>query len=235
MSNESKVAIITGAGRGMGAAIARELAARGYQLALMSPSENCERLAAELHVRAVRGSTARKQDLEALVDLAMESYGRIDAAVLHTGHPPKGDLLSITDEQWAQAHELLLMGTINMARLVTPIMEGQGGGAIVNITTYAALEPDLTFSTSCVYRAGIAAFTKLFADRYGAAGIRMNNLLPGFIDSLEHDPAIAQRVPMKRLGSVNEIAKTTAFLLSADAGYITGQNLRVDGGVTRHV
>ncbi|MEE8272539.1 MAG: SDR family oxidoreductase, partial [Alphaproteobacteria bacterium] len=121
------------------------------------------------------------------------------------------------------------------ARLVTPVMESQGGGAILNITTFAAFEPSLVFPVSCVYRAGVGAFTKLYADRYAAAGIRMNALLPGFVDSLDHKAETADRVPMKRIGSVEEIAKTAAFLLSDDAGYITGQNIRVDGGITRHV
>ena len=122
-----------------------------------------------------------------------------------------------------------------MARLVTPVMERQGGGAIVNITTFSAFEPSLDFPVSSVLRAGIGGFTKLYSDRYAAAGIRMNCILPGFIDSLAHGPETAARVPMKRIGSVREIAETAAFLLSDGAGYITGQNIRVDGGLTRHM
>lgn len=230
-----KVALITGGGRGMGAAIARELASRDYRLALMSPSESCERLAAELGGVARRGRAESAEDIKGIFDLTMESYGRIDAVVNHTGGPPKGDLLEIEDEKWALGAEMVVLSVVRMARLVTPVMERQGGGAIVNITTFSAFEPDLAFPVSSVYRAGVGAFTKLYADRYAAAGIRMNALLPGFIDSLNHKPETAERVPMKRIGRVEEIARTAAFLLSDDAGYITGQNIRVDGGITRHV
>ncbi len=235
MSGDGKVALILGGGRGMGAAIARELAARGYRLALMSPSESCEQLAAGLNGVARRGSAAEEADLQAIFDLTMERYGRVDALVNHTGHPPKGDLLEITDEEWTFGNDLMVLSVLRICRLVTPVMERQGGGAIVNITTFAAYEPSLIFPVSCVYRAGVGAFTKLYADRYAEVGIRMNAILPGFIDSLDHKPETADLVPMKRIGTVKEIAKTAAFLLSEDAGYITGQNIRVDGGVTRHV
>ena len=235
MSEGGPVAMITGAGRGMGAAIARELASEGYRLSLMSPSENCEKLAAELGGVAVRGNTSREADIDALFQLTMESYGRVDALVNHTGGPPKGDLLDIPDESWDMGHDLVIKSVLWACRRVTPVMEAQGKGAIVNITSFAAFEPSLVFPTSCVYRAGLGAFTKLYADRYAASGIRMNALLPGMIDSLPHGPEVAESIPMKRLGSVNEIAKTTAFLLSDGAGYITGQNIKVDGGLTQHV
>lgn len=230
-----KVALITGGGRGMGAATARELASRGYRVALMSPSESCETLAAELGGVAHRGRTDSADDIRGVFDAAMKAYGRIDAVVNHTGGPPKGDLLEIDDAGWDLGCDLVLMSVVRVARLVTPVMERQGGGAIVNITTFSAFEPDLTFPVSSVLRAGVGTFTKLYADRYAAAGIRMNCLLPGFVDSLDHKPETAERIPMKRIGRVEEIAKTAAFLLSDDAGYITGQNIRVDGGITRHV
>lgn len=149
-----KICLITGGGKGMGAAVAREMAARGYKLALMSPSENCETLAAELGGVAGRGVAQSAADLEAIVDLAISTYGRIDAVLNHTGHPPKGDLLDITDENWDLANDMIVKAVIRMARLVTPVMEAQGGGSIVNITTYAAFEPSLWFPASCVYRAG---------------------------------------------------------------------------------
>lgn len=138
-----KVCLITGGGRGMGAAVAREMAARGYRLALMSPSDSCETLAAELGGVARRGVAQSAGDLKGIVDLALASFGRIDAVLNHTGHPPKGDLLEIGDDDWDLAHEMILKSVLRMARLVTPVMQAQGGGAIVNITTYAAFEPSL--------------------------------------------------------------------------------------------
>ncbi|RJF94429.1 SDR family oxidoreductase [Oleomonas cavernae] len=234
-ATQAPVAIVTGGGRGMGAAIAHELSSRGYQLALMSPSGSAQTLADTLGCIAVTGSAGKAQDLENLVARTLEAYGRVDAVVNHTGHPPKGDLIDISDEDWATGNDLMVLSVVRMARLVTPLMLASGKGAFVNITTFAALEPSLKFPVSCAYRAAVSAYTKLYADRYAADNIRMNALLPGYIDSLDHKPGTAETVPMQRLGTVEEIAKTAAFLLSDDAGYITGQSLRVDGGVTRHV
>lgn len=232
---EKPVAVITGGGRGMGAAIARKLHERGYRLALMSPSGSAVELAEELKGVGIKGSAQNLADLEALVDAAVRRYGRIDAVVNHTGHPPKGDLLDITDEGWVLGNEMMVLNVVRMARLVTPLMLKQGKGAWVNITTFAAFEPTLKFPVSCAYRAAVGAYTKLYADRYGADNIRMNALLPGYIDSYDQDQDTVATIPMKRIGTVEEIATTAAFLLSDDASYITGQNIRVDGGITRHV
>ena len=230
-----KVALVTGAGKGMGAACARELVTRGWQVALLSPSGGAEKLAKELGGVGVTGSVVETADLQRLVDAAMEKWGRIDGVVTSTGHPPKGDLLSLDDAAWRTGLDLIILDVVKLARIVTPIMEKQGGGAWVNISTFAAFEPDLAFPISCALRAGLGAFAKLYADRYAKAGIRMNNLLPGFIDSLPVKEALLPKIPMGRYGKTAEIAKTAAFLLSEDAGYITGQNLRVDGGITRSV
>ncbi len=230
-----KTCLIIGGGRGMGAAIAREMHARGYKLALMSPSESCDVLAAELGGVAHRGKAENAKDTKAVFDLAMEHYGRIDAVLIHVGGPPKGDLLEISEEDWDRANEMVLKPVIRMAKLVTPVMEKQGGGSIVNITTFSAFEPSLTFPTSSVYRVGVSSFTKLYSDRYGPANIRMNCLLPGFTDSLDLPQKFADMSALGRLARVEEQAKAAAFLLSDDSSYITGQSLRVDGGVTRHM
>jgi NAD(P)-dependent dehydrogenase (short-subunit alcohol dehydrogenase family) len=229
------VAILTGAGKGMGGACARELAARGWQVALLSPSGNAETLAKELGGIGITGSVTSEADLGRLVEATMARWGRIDGAVLSTGHPPKGDLLALSDADWSLGLDLIILNVVRLCRLITPIMESQGGGSIVNISTFAAFEPDPAFPISCTLRAGLAAFAKLYSDRYAAQNIRMNNLLPGFIDSLPEKDVFKARIPMKRYGKVAEIAKTAAFLLSDDAGYITGQNIRVDGGITRSV
>jgi len=233
MTAASPVAIVTAASKGMGAAIARELAGRGYRLALMARSEGINALASELGGVALQGSVTELKDLERLVALAQERYGRVDAVVNHTGHPPKGDLLAIPDSDWHLGLDVVLMNVVRVSRLVTPIMAQAGGGAIVNVSSFAAFEPDPDFPVSASFRTALAAFTKLYADRYAREGIRMNNVLPGFIDSLPEKPERKARIPLQRYGSVEEIAKTVAFLLSADAGYITGQNIMVDGGLVR--
>ena len=232
---DKKTAIITAAGRGMGAAIARELAASGYQVALMSNSGGAETLAGELDGLGLTGSVTSPNDLKNLVDQTVAAYGRIDAVINNTGHPPKGPLLEISDEQWHLGLDMVMLNVVRMARLVTPVMREQGGGAIVNISTFAAFEPDPAFPVSCTLRAALATFTKLYADRHAADGIRMNNILPGFIDSYPESDEILSRIPMGRYGSVSEIAKTARFLVSAGAGYITGQNIRVDGSITRSI
>ena len=232
---KEKVCVIIGGGKGMGAAVAREMNKRRYRLALMSPSENCEKLANELDGIAVRGKAENAVDTQALFDATMEKYGRIDSLLIHVGGPPKGDLLDIADEDWIKANEMVLLPVIRMSKLVTPIMKGQGGGSIVNITTFSAFEPSLTFPTSSVYRVGVSSFTKLYSDRYGSNNIRMNCLLPGFTDSLDLPQKFADMSTFKRLASAEEQARAAAFLLSDDSTYITGQSIRSDGGVTRHM
>lgn len=233
--NATRVAIVTAAGKGMGAAIARELSAGGCRLALMSNGGGAVALAEELGGVGVTGSVTDAGDLAALVRQAMDTYGRIDVVVNNTGHPPKGELLDIPDADWHLGLDMVLLNVVRMARLVTPIMQAQGGGVFVNISTFAAYEPELGFPVSSSLRAALGSFTKLYADRYASSGIRMNSLLPGYIDSYPQSEANRARIPMRRYGTVDEVAKTVAFLASDAAGYITGQNLRIDGGLTRSV
>lgn len=231
----AKVALITAAGSGMGAAIARKLAGLDYKVAILSSSGRGESLAVELGGVGVTGSNQNPADLERLVRAAMDSFGGIDAVVNSAGHGPKGKILAITDDEWHVAMDVYLLNVVRIARLVTPLFEPRGGGSIVNISTFAAFEPDPAFPTSGTLRASLAAFTKLYSDEYARANIRMNNVLPGFIDSLPEKQAFRDRIPMGRYGTTEEIAQTVAFLLSDGAKYITGQNIRVDGGITRSV
>ena len=230
-----KTCLVIGGGRGMGAATAKEMQKRGYKLSLMSPSNSCEELAEELNGIALRGKAEVPENLKSIIDFTMEKYGRIDSVLVHVGGPPKGDLLEIEDEDWDKANQMIIKPVIRIAKLVTPIMLEQGGGSIVNITTFSAFEPSLTFPTSSVYRAGVSSFTKLFSDRYGADNIRMNCLLPGFTDSLNLPDEFAKLSSLNRLARAEEQAKAAAFLLSDDSSYITGQSIRSDGGVTRHM
>lgn len=235
MSND-KVAIITAGGSGMGADSARRLSADGFKVAVLSSSGKGEALAKELGGIGVTGSNQSNDDLKNLVDATMAQWGRVDVLVNSGGHGPRGPVLELTDDDWHTGMDVYFLNTVRPTRLVAPIMQSQKSGSIINITTFATFEPDPVFPTSGVMRAGVAAFTKLFADEYAAHNVRMNNVLPGFIDSLPEKEEFRTRIPMGRYGSsADEIASVVSFLASDGAGYITGQNLRVDGGITRAV
>lgn len=230
-----RVALLTAAGSGMGAAAARKLAAEGWQVAILSSSGKGEALARELGGMGFTGSNLVPDDLQRFVDAALDRFGSIDAVVNSAGHGPKGPLLEITDADWQRGMEFYLLNVVRIARLVTPLMQRQRQGSIVNISTYALFEPEAAFPTSGVFRAGLAAFTKIYADQYAAEGLRMNNVLPGFIDSLPEKDERRARIPMQRYGSSEEVAELIAFLASERSSYITGQNIRIDGGLTRSV
>jgi NAD(P)-dependent dehydrogenase (short-subunit alcohol dehydrogenase family) len=232
---KNKVVIITAGGSGMGAAAAKRLATDGFKVAILSSSGKGEALAADLGGIGVTGSNQSVDDLKRLVDKTMEKWGRIDALVNSAGHGPRAPILDITDEQWRTGMDVYLLNVIRPVRLVTPVMQAQKSGVIVNISTAWVFEPSPMFPTSAVMRAGLAAFTKLFADSYAPDNVRMNNVLPGWIDSLPQTEERRAGVPMGRYGTSEEIAATVSFLVSDDATYITGQSLKVDGGLMRSV
>jgi len=232
---DAKVAMIVGGGSGMGAAAARRMAEDGFSVAVLSSSGKGEALAKELGGLGFTGSNRSVEDLQRFTASVLDRFGRIDAVVNSAGHGPKGDLLEISDADWQLGMEFYLLNVIRIARLVTPVMQAQKSGAIVNISTYAVFEPEADFPTSGVFRSGLAAFTKLFADKYASDNIRMNNVLPGFVDSLPEKEERRSRIPMKRYGTEEEVAELILFLASERSSYITGQNIRIDGGITRSV
>jgi NAD(P)-dependent dehydrogenase (short-subunit alcohol dehydrogenase family) len=228
-----KVALIIGGGSGMGAGAARQLSSDGFSVGILSSSGKGEALAKELGGIGVTGSNQSAGDIQNLVDAAVARWGRIDVLVNSAGHGPRKALLDLTDDDWHKGFEVYFLNVVRAVRAVTPVMAQGGGGAIINISTAWVHEPSAMFPTSAVARGGLAAFTKLFADEYAARNIRINNVLPGWIDSLPKTDDRAASVPMKRYGTVDEIARTVAFLASDGAAYITGQSLRVDGGLMR--
>jgi NAD(P)-dependent dehydrogenase (short-subunit alcohol dehydrogenase family) len=230
-----KAAIVTAGGSGMGAAAARRLAADGFKVAILSSSGKGEALAQNLGGIGVTGSNQSNDDLKRLVDRTMQRFGRIDVLVNSAGHGPRAPLLDLTDEDWHRGIEVYFLNVVRATRLVAPVMVRQKSGSIINISTAWAFEPSAMFPTSAVARAGLAAYTKIFADQYAAENVRMNNVLPGWIDSLPATDERRQGVPMRRYGTSEEVAATIAFLASDGAGYITGQNIRVDGGISRSV
>lgn len=232
---ETRVAVVVAGGSGMGAAAARRLARDGYQVAILSSSGKGEALATELGGVGVTGSNLVAGDVQRLIDQTMARWGRIDVLVNGAGHGPKGPLLAISDEDWVKGFNVYFLNVVRATRMVAPIMQRQKKGSIINISTAWVDEPSELFPTSAVARSGLTAFTKLFCDQYAKDGIRMNNVLPGWIDSLPQKDERRAAVPMQRYGTADEIAGAIAFLASDDAAYITGQSLRVDGGLMRSV
>ena len=235
MATSDRVAIITAGGSGMGADAARTLAREGCRVAILSSSGKGEALAQELGGLGITGSNQSNDDLARLVDATMTRWGRIDVLVNSAGHGPRGPVLELGDDDWHRGMDVYLLSAVRPTRLVVPIMRKQRSGSIINISSFAAFEPDARFPTSAVFRAGLASFTKLLADECAADNVRINNVLPGFIDSLPKKDGIAEMIPMRRYGRMEEISGVIAFLASPRAGYITGQNIRVDGGITRSV
>ena len=233
--NRKKVAILTAAGTGIGADAALKLASEGFKIAILSSSGKGEKLAKKLGGFGVTGSNQSNDDLKKIVELTSNKWGRIDVLVNSAGHGPKGPILELTDEDWHQGMDTYFMNVVRSTRLVTPLMQQRKSGVIINISTFATFEPEPVFPTSGVFRAGLASFTKLFANRYASDNIRMNNILPGFIDSLPENEEFKIRIPLKRYGKTSEISAVVSFLASDGAGYITGQNIRVDGGITKSV
>ena len=219
----------------MGANAAKHLSSKGYDIAIMSSSGKGEKLANDLGGVGYTGSNLISRDIKAFINIVFSKFGKIDVLVNSAGHGPKGEILEISDEDWIKGMEVYFLNVVRSSRLITPIMQKQKNGSIINISTFAIFEPDYNFPTSGVFRSGLAAFTKLYSDKYAKDNIRMNNILPGFIDSLPEKQEFLKRIPLKRYGKVNEISSVVEMLASDGGAYITGQNIRVDGGITRSV
>ena len=230
-----RVILITAASRGIGRACAEALADEQHKLILMSRSDDLFELADRLDARPIKGSVDSANDIERVVGFTYEKYGRIDVVINNTGHAPKGKLLELSDDDWRVGYHLLLMNVIRMSRMVAPIMKSQGGGSIINISTFAAKEPQLDFPISSVMRSALSSYSKLFAREFGPHQIRMNNVLPGFIDSYPVDPVIIEKIPMMRQGKPEEVAALVKFLTLPSSSYITGQDFTIDGGLTQSI
>ncbi len=231
----NKVAVLIASGSGMGADAAKILAKKGYKIAIMSSSGKGEDLAKKLKGLGYTGSNLNNRDLRNFINIILKKWGRIDVLVNSAGHGPKGEILKISDNDWFKAIEIYFLNVVRVLRFVTPVMKKQKNGSIINISTYATFEPEKDFPTSGVVRASLSSFTKIYSDEYAKFNIRINNILPGFINSLSTDKEFIKRIPLKRIGKVEEISALVELLASEKGSYITGQNIRVDGGLTRSV
>lgn len=237
MTEQAKAALIIAASSGIGAACARELAARGHRVAVMARSEAVEAVATETGGLAIRGDYTEPGTIEAAVTRTADAFGRLDVLVNSAGHGAKGAMTELTEADYARGFDLYFYNVVRSAQAALPVMRAAGGGSIVNISSSDPAEPSPRFPTSMVARAALATWVKLWSAEAARDGVRINNVLPGF--TVEDPSAIPAEqtsyIPLGRPSSQVDIARAVAFLASADAASITGQSLRVDGGSTRSV
>ena len=254
----NKVAMVGGASKGLGFAVARALALEGAHVAIASRDEDAiERAAAAINAgtggRAlpIAADLSKADEITRWVATATDHFGGVDLLFANTGGPPAGSALGFDDMAWQNAFELLLLSVIRTVRLVVPSMRARGGGAILVGTSSTVKEPFPNLALSNVMRAGVTALVKTLSGELAADRIRVNTLLPGRIatDRLKYlDEANAatagisegeQRlramatIPAGRYGQPDEFGRAGAFLLSDAASYITGAALQVDGGLLK--
>jgi 3-oxoacyl-[acyl-carrier protein] reductase len=255
---EGKVALVAAASRGLGRAVAEELAAEGASLVLCARAaeslteagEQIERTTGAA-VLGVAGDVSSSADVSRIVASALERFGRVDILVTNAGGPPAGTFESLSAEDWEAATRLTLTSVLNLTRAVLPGMRERRWGRILNVTSIAVKQPVENLMLSNSLRAAVTGFARTLANEVAADGITVNNLLPGYtrterVEELARGAAAREgvseaeararwesEIPMRRLGEPREFAALAAFLASERAGYITGTSITVDGGWVR--
>src|SRR6266403_4719095 len=255
---KGKIALVAAASRGLGRAVAEELAAEGCALVLCSRSEEAiKRTAKEIEqvagaeVLAVACDVANADEVARLVQSGAERFGRIDILVSNAGGPPAGKFESLSQEQWEAATRLTLFSAIELARHVLPGMKERSWGRILNITSIAVKQPVENLILSNSLRAGVTGFARTLANEVATFGVTVNNIVPGYTrterveelsrmmaekEGITPEDFVARwekEIPMRRLGTPGEFAALAAFLVSERASYITGTSVPVDGGWIR--
>jgi len=255
---KGKVALVAAASKGLGHGVAKALAGEGARVSMCSRSaleiqEAATRLAQEsgAETLGIACDMSSADSISAWVDQTVTRWGVIDAVLVNAGGPPSGFFKDFSDAQWQAAFELTLMSSVRLIRTVIPHMVN--GGSILTITASSVVEPIEGLILSTVMRSGVVGLVKVLSDELASSNIRVNNLLPGRIetDRVAHlDQSMAERlnmsveqvrarsiarIPLGRLGSADEFGMAAAFLLSPAAAYITGATLRFDGGLIRAI
>ena len=255
---KGKVAVVAGASRGLGYAVARGLAAEGAQVSISARSEGAiADAAARITKETGSAALATAVDVKSADSLTawhqrtIEKFGGVDLLFVNAGGPPAGSALSFDDGAWQGAFELLVLSAVRMVRQAVPSMKARGGGAIVVSTSSAVKEPIPNLALSNVVRSSVAALSKTLANELAADGIRVNHLLPGRIDTDrvreldvirgkaansspdEVRASYSKMIPLGRYGEPAEFGAAAVFLFSDAARYITGASLQVDGGLIR--
>jgi 3-oxoacyl-[acyl-carrier protein] reductase len=253
-----KIALVTAASRGLGRAIAEELAAEGASLVMcargqekLTEASDAVRAASGVDVLAIPADVSRPDDVSRLVLSSIARFGRIDILVTNAGGPPSGNFESLGPEKWDAAVRQTLLSAVNLSREVLPGMRQRKWGRIINVTSITVKQPVEGLMLSSSLRAGVTGFARTLANEVARDGITVNNILPGFTRTQrveELAKATAERegismdevmnrqrasIPMGRLGEPREFAALAAFLASDRASYITGTSIQVDGGWIR--
>jgi 3-oxoacyl-[acyl-carrier protein] reductase len=257
---QGKVALVAAASRGLGRAVARELALEGAALVICSrKAESIDQAANEIatetgaEILALPCDVSQPAEVARLVQSGIERFGRIDILVTNSGGPPAGPFESFTLDQWEAATRLLLHSSVELARNVLPGMKERRWGRILNITSIAVKQPVDNLILSNSLRAAVTGMARTLANEVAALGITVNNIMPGYtrtervaelarmmakkegIAAAEFIARWEEEIPMRRLGEPREFAALAAFLVSERAGYITGTSIPVDGGWVRGV
>jgi len=255
---KGKVALVAAASRGLGRAVAEELAAEGAQLVLCARGADAlnatrEHIALQTGaaVLAVPADVTIAEDVARVFNSAVKQFARIDILVTNAGGPPAGKFESLSHEQWEAATRLTLYSAIELTRHVLPGMKERHWGRILNITSIAVKQPVENLILSNSLRAGVTGFARTLANEVAADGITVNNILPGYtrterveqlatmmaekegISPADFSARWEREIPMRRLGEPQEFAALAAFLVSERASYITGTSIQVDGGWIR--
>ena len=253
-----RVALVSASSRGLGRAIAEELAAEGTNLVVCARGEEALRKTADeirqhsgVEVVAVASDVSEPAGLERVASTAIEKFGRVDILVTNSGGPPSGPFENLSAEAWDSAVRLLLTSAVGLARAVLPGMKERRWGRILNVTSIAVKQPIESLMLSNSLRAAVTGFARTLANEVAPFNVTVNNLMPGYTrtDRVEQlARASAERsggsakdtfakwekeIPMGRLGEPREFAALAAFLASERASYITGSSIAVDGGWIR--
>ena len=254
---KGKVAMVAGASRGLGFAVAQALAAEGAIVSMASRDEEAICAAAKqlgrAQVLATPVDVRSAEGIQRWTKATADKFGGIDLLFANSGGPPAGAVMSFDDAAWQNAVELLLFSTLRLVRGAVPSMEARGGGAILVSTSSSVKEPIPNLGLSTVLRASVSALAKTLALELAPAGIRVNQIVPGRIDTdrlrqldeingrkqgvtAEHVRAKSiATIPAGRYGQPEEFGRVAAFLLSGAASYMTGATVQVDGGLIRSV
>lgn len=251
---KDKIAIVGGASQGIGYGIARTLAAEGVKLAVTARREPllreaCERLRSETGAEplALPADCRRAADCLQVVARTTAHYGGLDILVNNDGAPPLGDLIGFDDAAWQQAIDRNLMYVVRMCRAAVPHIKARGGGAVLNIAATSAIQPVPRFGLSVATWDAVIGYAKTLSLELAAAGVNVNTICPGYIetarlrkvfaadgkDETVMRAKLANEVPMRRIGSVEDVARLAVFLVSPCGSYITGTAIQVDGGLFR--